>query len=290
MKIKLHLGAHKTATTHLQQMLFQNQMLLKKNSIKISIPKDLRQKWLPNVLEYLQTQNNALLETIVPKVNIKIWIISEENISGVSYDLKIHRGIYPFLKERMECFREIFQDYEIEIFFALRSYEEFYRSAYLEVVRNRGYIPFDEFYNEKRFENNSWVSVVDSLVEVFRQKSIVLWRYEDFRLLEPLIVKKITQLEDIDGILSSYQVETTRPSLSAKSLEVLKSFYGSGHNVEGFGLVEHLSQKYPVGKEFTAFMPFNQSQIDAFQAQYKNDIDFLRKNYPNIKFLSPPLW
>jgi len=30
--------------------------------------------------------------------------------------------------------------------------------------------------------------------------------------------------------------------------------------------------------------------FDTFQAQYKNDIDFLRKNYPNIKFLSPPLW
>ncbi len=186
--------------------------------------------------------------------------------------------------------RSVLGNYEIEIFFSLHSYEEFYRSAYLEVVRNRGYIPFDEFYNEKRFENNSWVSVVDSLVEVFGQKSIVLWCYEDFRLLEPLIVKKITQLEDIDDILSSYQVKTTRPSLSAKSLEVLKSFYSSGHNKEGFGLIEHLSQKYPVGKEFTAFMPFNENQIDTFQAQYKNDIDFIRKNYPNIKFLSPLLW
>jgi hypothetical protein len=285
MKIKLHLGAHKTATTHLQQMLKSSQEYLYQRGVALSTPTELRQKWMPSFFEYMQSGDEKFLKEIRINQSYSSWIISEENFSGVSYDLKIQSGIYPNLQKRLELFKNIFKEHEIEIFFSIRSYHEFYRSAYLEVVRNRGYLPFEEFYNEERFKDNSWVSVIEAMVELCGEESITLWRYEDFRSLMPTVLAQMTGLEDVKNIIASYQVQKTRPSLSAKSLQVLESFYSSGHPEEGKKIVEHLTKKYPIGNDYQAFMPFSHDEIQRFKNRYKQDLEYIQNRYPNINLL-----
>jgi len=284
LNIKLYLGAHKTATTHIQKLLDANREKLITNNIKLSIPDDIRAKWLPALYEYSNLHNIKYLSAIKSECPENgTWIVAEENISGTSYEFKIHSGIYPNLKNRLNSIKSIFKDDNIELFFSIRSYDSFYRSAYLEVVRNRGYTPFTDFYDEKRYKNNSWVNVLDALISIIPEENITLWCYEDFREIIPDLLRGLTGLDSVSEFISAYTVETTRPSLSKKTIEILASLYPVISQAESLQLVERINSVYASNDYF---MPFSKEEIEIFQIKYKVDVSKIRSEYPNIKFLS----
>ena len=277
MKIKLHLGAHKTATTHIQLILENNRDILLDNKIRLLTPKDLR----PNFITILKNISNSNLLK-----DVDILIISEENIAGVPYDLKISSGIYSNVKEKLNIIKYIFPNDDIEIFFSIRSYDEFYRSSYLEVVRNRGYIPFKDFYNQDRFINNSWLSVIKSFIEVVSEENITIWCYEDFKELTPLIISQLTDnISQVDKILLSYKDIRTRPSLSSRTINILNSFYSSNNKEEGNKIIEYLNNKYPISSNNPPYIPFNNKNRIRLQERYIGDINFIDKKYYNVNFL-----
>ena len=147
LDLVLYLGAHKTATTHLQGILRENRTVLEAQNIKLSSPSDVRKEWLPDFFKFCNKNDSKALEQVhalAPKQGK--WILTEENIAGVSNDFTVLPGMYPKVGERLACISKAFPGADISLFFSLRSYDSFYRSAYSEVVRNRGYIPFSEFY------------------------------------------------------------------------------------------------------------------------------------------------
>ncbi|WP_407877533.1 glycosyltransferase family 2 protein, partial [Francisella sciaenopsi] len=283
-KIKLHVGAHKTATTHIQRLLQNSNDYLTKMDILLYIHEDLLKTWMPSFMQYVKTKDTSLLEKVVPITDYDTWILSEENISGISYDLKLYSGIYPNMLARIQAFKELFKDYDIQVFFSIRSYEEYYRSAYLEVVRNRGFIPFEEFFCEERFKDNTWVTVISSLVDVFHGRNVVVWCYEDFQKLQSTILRKMTTLNNVDSLISSYTSSKTRPSLSDEAYSIIKDAYYQGCALSKEE-IEDIANKYPAGEIYKAFMPFDSQTIKKYQQQYLDDIDEIKKKHRNLDFL-----
>ncbi len=277
MNIKLYIGAHKTATTHIQSMLENSKNILIENGIKLLTPKNLRPNFLDSLIKVV---NSSVLE------DIKTLIIAEENIIGVPYDFKIYHGIYPKIQNRLNNIKNIFPNADIEIFFSIRAYDSFYRSIYLEVVRNRGYMPFNKFYNKKKFKDNSWVFVLESISAIVPKENITLWCYEDLHELFPLIIDNLTGLKKSDEIISKYKVQRTRASLSSKTIKVLDSFYSSGNQEEGSKIIEYLNNKYPLNKINLPYLPFNELEVTGLKDKYIEDIKLIQNLYPNINLLN----
>ena len=287
MTIKLYIGAHKTATTHLQGILQSNREALHKHHIKLSTPDTIRETWMSSFLDYCNTENSHTLEYLRSELpSDKTWLIAEENFSGVSYDLQIYSGIYPHLERRLRSFKHIFESTEIEVFFSVRSYASYYRSSYLEVVRNKGYIPFSHFYNKSRFESNNWVSVIKQFVSVFPEQKITLWRYEDLKQILPEAINKITGLTIGDQLLSNYKVEITRPSISAKTIHILETLSSFNSQYESIKMIEHLNNKFPANNKNGYYQPFDNNIIMKYASDYNNDLQTIKKLYPCINFLS----
>jgi len=287
MIIKLYIGAHKTATTHIQSILEYNQTILNSNQIKLSTPKNLRVSWLKNFLDYSHKGNTTLMKELqveAPKEGI--WILSDENIVGTPYEFMISKeGMYPNIKKRLESLRELFPNAKIELFFAIRSYDMFYRSTYLEVVRNRGYIPFEEYYNEEKFNNNSWKTVIQMFTEVIPQENITLWLYEDIKRIMPKIMNSITGLDNYEAFILNYPIKETRPSLSKKSLNVLTSLHPVLTQQESKRITEEINKKYPIGEKYSKFIAFNLERSQKFQEKYREDIKYIKNNYQKINFI-----
>jgi len=286
INIKLYLGAHKTATTHLQGILMANRSVLLKQNIKISVPQDIREEWLPNFFKYCSKNNQKLLpkiQEIAPKRGS--WILTEENIAGVSNDFTIFPGMYPKMGERLKCIKEVFNNADIELFFSLRSYDSFYRSAYSEVIRNKGYIPFEEFYNEIRFQNNSWFELVKRFVSVIPQEKITLWCFEDFKDLIPELLKKMTNTSSPQKLIKEYKAEITRPSLSQKTIDILESLYPVLNRGESLAIVERINNKYAVSAGYAPLSTFSNEKITSLKIQYEKDIKAIKREFPNINFL-----
>jgi len=287
-KLTLYLGAHKTATTHLQGILHANRNRLAEEGIKLSMPGDVRKEWLQSFFHWCNHKDSDSREKIQKAAPEKgTWLLTEENIAGVSNDFTIKSGIYPHIGARLKCLRSAWPEPEMELFFSLRSYETFYRSAYSEVVRNRGYIPFDEFYDEERFKNNSWVETVRQFVEVIPQERITLWRYEDFRKLVPSILKAMTGIDDTETMIAAYKAETTRPSLSQKTIDILDSLHPVLNRQESKKLVERINNAYPVSGGYEALRTFSSEEEARFKAQYDDDVATIRRLFPKINFLRP---
>ena len=287
LKIKLYIGAHKTATTHLQRLLDINRDHLLANDIHLSIPSDLRPEWMPLFIKTINSKDKILTEKLYTmSPNHGTWIFSEENFSGTPYDLTIKSSIYPNLKERLEHFQNLFKDAEIEVFFSIRSYETYYRSAYLEVIRNRGYLPFNDFYDTKRFNLNRWESVIDAITKVIAPNKVTLWCYEDIQPLTPIILHNLTKLENIKTLTDSYNTKITRPSISLKTLRILKILDKIITRKESIILIKHLNRKYPASKLNGRVLPFNTSDSNNFRDLYRDSIQAILHQNPKINFLS----
>jgi len=283
--ITLYVGAHKTATTHFQGILHANNQRLLENNIKLTMPGNVRKEWLPALFHYCNHHDDTSKHKVYSLAPQKgRWLLTEENIVGVSNDFTNLSGIYPKAKKRLACIQEIFTDTPMELFFSLRSYETFYRSAYSEVIRNRGYIPFEQFYNEERFRDNSWVDTIRAFTEVIPQEKITIWRYEDFRGLVPELLERMTGIHDTKEMINAYKAERTRPSLSQKTIDILDSLYPVLKREESLKLVERINNVYPVG-EYASLNPFSEEDNERLKEQYHQDIQIILNEFPKINFI-----
>jgi len=285
-KIILYLGAHKTATTHLQGILHANRECLAEERIRLSMPSDVRKEWLPAFFHWCNHKDAESKQTMDRLVPVEgTWLLTEENIAGVSNDFSRLPGMYPKIDKRLKFLRKAYPDVEMELFFSLRSYETFYRSAYSEVVRNRGYLPFDEFYDKERFRSNSWLEMVRRIVQVIPQERITLWRYEDFRTLVPEILRRMTGVENTEAMIAAYHAETTRPSLSQKTIDILDALHPVLNRHESKKLVERINHAYPVSEGHAPLRTFTPEQEERFRRQYQEDVEAIRSEFPKINFL-----
>lgn len=284
--IKLYIGAHKTATTHIQQLLGDSRTALLNNDVALSIPNDLRKEWIPIFFKSIENNNqisNKEIRDLSPLNHT--WIFSDENFSGSSFEFSQKPGLYNSLQTRLEKFVDIFSDSDIEVFFSIRSYETFYRSAYLEVIRNRGYIPFDRYYTQDQFNNNSWVNVIESIANVIPHKNITIWCYEDFNNSLPSIIKQLTNLPDVNTLITNYRATITRPSISNRSLKIISLLSKIIPSKNLLFLTDHLNTIFPANNNNGYFMPFSASEVHDFQKSYLNDIESIKTKYPKINFL-----
>ena len=259
--IRLYLGAHKTATTHLQGVLMANRAVLAAQGVTLSSPQDVRKEWLPLYFQAVRAlgENGKIpprlrspLGTLMPEASD--WILTEENIIGVPIELLNQPGIYPNAARRLATLKALFPDREITLHFSLRSYDTFWRSMYSEIVRNRGFLPWDEFYQPAAFAARSWVDTVTAFASVLPEAAITLWRFEDFRAVMPQALAELA------------------PAIG---------------RADALRLTERINDHYAVAKGHAPFDPFDAETAARMKADYAGDIATIRQKFPAIRFLEP---
>lgn len=291
MKIHLHAGAHKTATTHLQVVLRVNKPQLAEAGVTVATPPEL-EGWMRDFRAHQLLPSGArwILNHRLrrPAPDTDCWLFSEENFAGRPGELLKRPTLFRDLPGRLVSMQQLFPHAQITLFFSIRSYESFLLSNYLELLRARGFFPWQEFYDPQRFAGYSWANLFDRICDVIPHKNIVLWRYEDFRILENRILARITGVDDGEAMRARYEVKTTRPSLSARAIEQMQADNGPrpGTTAHRDYLLE-LNERYPAGERYPRLQPWAPEDIELLQCRYDEDTKLLRERYPAIEFLSP---
>lgn len=293
-EIRLYLGAHKTATTHLQGIMLANRDRLAEAGVKLSAPQDLRREWVPGYFHAVR----ALVETGTIPDNLAAplrewlpatgdWILTEENIIGVPIELLNQPGIYPHAGKRLATLRALFPEARIRLFFSVRSYDGFWRSMYSEIVRNRGFLPFETFWKPMAFAKRSWVKTVASFADHLPQEDIVLWKFEDFGAVQDAALAQITGQADIAPMVAAYKAEPTRPSLSQKALQVLGDIVPVIGREQGLKLTERINSHYSVAAGHAPFQPFSSELVAEMRAAYARDLTRIREQFSAVQWLKP---
>jgi hypothetical protein len=292
--IRLYLGAHKTATTHVQGILIANRELLQERGVLLTAPRDLRKDWLPRFFDAQQTlmQTGRIPEALARPLRALMpergdWILTDENIIGIPVELARQPGIYPHAGRRIATLRALYPEVRMELHFSVRSYDSFYRSMYSEVVRNRGFMPFAKFFDPVRHARNSWVAFVEDIAREMPAEDIVLWRFEDFRGVQAQVLRGLSGQEDVDSLIAAYGTEVTRPSLSQKTVDILADLAPAIGTAEALRLTEIINRHYAVADGHAPLEVFDAATTARYRQQYVDDMATIAARFPGLRVLRP---
>lgn len=293
--VRLYLGAHKTASTHLQHMLMNSADLVARHGTRMAEPLTLRVSgWMTAFFQAArQHQSGEIAPALLAQLRAQLpedggdLMLTDENILGTPREMLEGWGVYAFAGRRLKTLAAIFHDCRVEAFMSMRSYDSFFASLYAEVVRNRGYVSFDPFQTLSQEDGWSWQNTVGDLVEASGAENVVVWDYADFRALIPELVVRLSGVADSAPIIAAYPSRPTRPSLSQPAMDIIKSLAPAVGAAAALSLTEKLATHYSVENGAPRFEPFTSEQHDAMQQRYRTDIAAITSRWPALTMLRP---
>ncbi len=249
-RIRFHIGAHKTATTHLQMTLARCRLAAGTRYVPL---KRLRR---------LLTSRVRKGRLIVPwhRWFSGTWLFSDENILGTTAN---GLRMYPHPAAALKYF----SDCDLSVFLCVRSYDSFLPSAWGERLWHHEFQPFEPEMPRRR-----WTDVVDDLRAALPGVPIHVWRYEDYRVHAEAIARYYA-----DGAIERFpplRQSQPKSGFSARAVAELERHAGSKI---GKQRLESVRERFPVGDEYPRFDPWSDEQRDTLRQMYSEDIRTLQE-------------
>jgi len=200
MKFVLHIGAHRTGTSYIQETLDLNiKKFLKKNTVSLTPPRISRRKrktfrslgkklqeigstkyFFSNFFSFIFLRFN-LCSLILRSAGfrpVNTVIISEENLLGKVF-LGKNRKFYPHAELRLRGLKLITGDRIKEIYLCIRSYETFIISYYSMSALYSEVLDFESISKTWINFSGGWYDVIKSIAKLFPNAAIYVYEYEN---------------------------------------------------------------------------------------------------------------
>ncbi len=275
--IAFHIGAHKTATSHLQRSLREATEALADAGVRFYGPAHFRlpgrsiQRLFGTLekpgLEPRRTPQDQL--TLLRKGGHRL-VMSEENYVGVlnSPRRREVRMRYPYAARRVTALADALDAGGLDIFLSIRNPATFLTSAYCQQLLGGRIITMAQYLTVNPLDSVNWFSLVRRLRRARGVNRLTVWRYEDYQPLFPQICA---------GLVGEDESRLVRPlprrihvGLSSRAVaEVLQK-----SDETAVERVANLARKhFPVSAEAPAFDGFDADQhavaARAYAAQAK---------------------
>ncbi|MGM0583461.1 MAG: hypothetical protein ACQEUZ_02255 [Pseudomonadota bacterium] len=193
---RIHVGAHKTATTHFQDALAARREALRALGVDF-LPRDAVRgaRPLPSAasrrfrLEWPPRRDPGRTLARLRSGPDRI-ALSEENILGVSGDL-LSWPFYPRLARRLRPFDSLADGAELTLFLSVRGFEGLLPSAYAQALRTRP-VPggFGPIAAAALDSPPSWLELVRRIAAAAPRARLRVWRFEDYLTREQEILSR----------------------------------------------------------------------------------------------------
>lgn len=199
MALSIHLGAHKTASTHLQHSLRQVRDGLREAGLALVDPNLLRGDPLSLSLILAQGMggpDEAGARQVLRDLRqgCPDLLISEENILGLTHRSRLfsRKGeLYPRAAARLRHVIALAGDEPAVLYLSLRDPASFIVSAFALQVAGGKEIDLDSYLCGRDPARSVWLDLVGRLAAVEEVLRIVLWRYEDYPALRPQLLERL---------------------------------------------------------------------------------------------------
>ncbi len=287
MTITLHLGAHKTGSTFIQDAFAQNQDALaaagrhyiplgpfRDSFTKLSFNRDTGK---PGAVQR-RAQAAEYLKQELAAAGDRHVLLSEENLLGTPAEMvRLGQGMYPRFDQRIALISELLAGQRAEIFLAVRHQAEFARSVFTENLRisPKDFTPVEAFREAWLNQIPSWVPLIQSIRDAFPGAPITVWNFKLFRRDPQLILREIAGCAPEGG----FKVEQAnrRPGLSQRATEELLRI-GALEGGEAVRRVAYaMSVAYPLSAENWTYRMWSEDEAVRLQAAFTADLKALRK-------------
>jgi hypothetical protein len=247
-EIRFHIGAHKTATTHLQ-------MTLARCSFATGT------RYVP--LKRLRVTLTSPVRKARPHIpwhrwHAGSWLFSDENILGTTAEsLRMYRDPAHALRYFLDC--------HLRIYLCVRSYDTFLASAYGERLWRH---PWQAFPGE--LPSRRWPDVVADLAAGLPGASLHLWCYEDYRQHAGEIAQFFA-----GGAITAFGEPVEQDLKSGFSARAVQELARIARRRPRKSEVLAVRSRFPIGAEYPRFNPWSDAQQAELRAMYRDDLAVL---------------
>lgn len=277
-RFAIHLGAHKTATTHIQNCLTRHAPRLRQAGIAYIGPRELRDGTLelPGALEQGVGgfgRRRAFRRALAAHAGAAGRIlISEENILGVAHDPRMIREcrFYPRGHVRVSRLLRTIGAEGATLFLALRDPASYLVSAYSQRLFSGRVESFEEFIDGADPVRMRWSDLVARLLEAQPGVRLVVWCYEELRPPAEGLFDRM--LPGVPRGAVTLAPGVTHPGLSARAHAAIMAHYRRAGVRTGREVVLEARRRFPKTGDEPAFEPFPAGIRAASAAAYRDDI------------------
>jgi hypothetical protein len=270
MKLTLHLGFHKTASTHLQTALAKT--VKGADNLRFVGPKEFRANtyWFSQrKLGINQQHSKPYLDELTCTANHVV--ISDGNICGHSDDIFRHTALYEDLTSRLCSLTAFTTQFErTEVWVVIRNPATFLPSIYSEAMRWKPFLDFDHVFSSNY--KQSWLPVISSIQAALPKSKINVFCYEDY----PTGGRALIESLGLDSrIFQTMQANIIRRSASRRSMLLHKQLsvvLPKTIQKRLLQLIESVD-----GQEYKKFAPFTELEIQELDSLYAQDIERIKQ-------------
>ena len=276
MRVVLHGGFHKTATSYLQSLLQRNRGYLARNNVMYLHHRDVRKQYtVPcqlNAYEKIGVDRKTKIPDAelrqmthdffepVRVANPDTLIISDENMAGHCGHC-VQRGmLYHFRRAFMRSFAGELPFEVSEIYLSVRNYGDFFAAAYGEYLRSATTFRFVEEDAMKQSlldRMPSWHLTLTAVAEAFPNAEIKVWRYEDFGEVSSKVLQSMCGNNISIEHFKHPKSRNVRPSPSQKAMSQFVDLYKSNSPDVALQRRQNLEIKFPKNCQNSGYNPWN---------------------------------
>lgn len=283
---RIHIGAHKTATTHLQYTLDAMAPRLKEHSIQYVSTETLRLQgyprrairasaWLPKLSDRLMHKRTAAL--MGELAEFQTFLLSEENLLG-EIDSLFGTRYYPEAADRLKFLAASAHRRNLKIFLSIRRQDDVASSAYCEALRVRPLSrPFRAFVETLLNEPPSWCDLLMRVKETLPTADVKVWCFEDYIADHSDMIEALTGYsgEDIPDLKPPRKTQSLPAEAIARIETLDPKLPRERYRKAVSGVVEDV-------KDGTKFDPYSPSERQQFADIYASDVQRIKTEFPGV--------
>ena len=288
-RVVLHLGAHKTASTHFSEVVWQNAALCRQAGVAAPRKGPLREA-VTHALSSIRDGKPVPPEMIAAAAALGQGadglLVMDENILGTPRNLFSEGAMYPRAARRAGRAARLFPGAQVEIMMALRDPATFVAASWSESLRSNTFRPFRDYLEGVRAADIGWYPIVAGIREAAPEARITIWRFEDYRKLLPRLLAIALGLDEDAPPAFEPVASEVRVGLSQRALDVVTARV----RLTGASLpeaeVERVMARFPKGPEHAPPRPWSSAESRDLSARYDADLERLAE-LPGLRVLRP---
>ena len=296
---RVHLGAHKAASTHLAKSLLarseeqarhgvtyvSNTTVIRpllRNADRRNLPEKVLTHILPSTARlYMATRGRAIRQGIAKRVALPgAALFSEENLLGPLSSCLTGR-VYPDLS-RLHLLRHVIGPDRAELFLAIRSFDSYLPSVYAQQLRltrinrrtlNRAVASFVE-------RPPRWIDLIRRIRAILPEARLQVWDHADYRANDWRIADGVSGVAL--GPRESIAVPTGTASPSAQAIaaaEALDMLTGPERSKR---VREMFARDIESGEEKERFDPLPSETKTILREAFRRDLDAIDREFPGM--------
>jgi hypothetical protein len=275
IKIIIHAGAHKTASTHLQNRVLENENLVVKSGCSYLGPEKIRDQFgtLWRALGRSDTPDEQKRKLAALAAGQPRLVISEENIIGGFKDLMNgpNRAIlYPKAVERLARLAQLVAPNPLHIAMAVREPSSYYVSVYNQLLLSGRFQTWERFSKGLDPTAVKWSDILRPIAEIPGVAAVSIWRYEDYHRLLPQILNTLLGQPRPD--IPLHMEKRMHEGLSERAVQACCTWHAAGDDGR-LGAVAR--EDFPVSDAYPKFSPWPEELMRESRAAYGRDIEAL---------------